>query len=938
MNHKFFLLLLYCVLIAFSPKIVAQDLNKLQEIGNDADRKNFKGLEYYMDRDYGRAAKMYEEVIALCEELKKMVGANPDFEKKMDNVIIDKLMASAECYQMLSNLEMARDHYIRAGTLAEKYGELTRKLKILCNLATMARESSDFKQFILYYSEVEKSLAQVREVDNLPAAELISWADVVNRYRLLSIERSSLLFEMGKVDEALKALDNKKLVESHKALCKIFTADTFGSLFESVKKSHPEEIEDILNIIYVNIKSQIYLTGYRGQYLRAKGDYNEALAQFDITEKYLKSLDLHKIDGNYIACISYLRDLAHGAEPSLRPVVDASITKLSKFKDEEIDLEYRAFMIENEIRRAQTYKAMGDYKKAIDIFRSVERELEKLDNYRKTKIPLIFSELGEIYFLKKDYARSLDCAGKAESSLALSPLDFSTPWKTYALYGKLHEQAGEKEKAYGAYRKAIDYIEKLHSLLYIGRRREEFFGERVEPYEGIIRVLVGMGKPAEAVLYVEKAKARSLSEHFGATILDSNMAPEDRKKMRTSFHELNRKLRESEESGSGDRALEQKRALDIEEKLQKMTGDLRTLSSYKGMLDDYANYVCAATISAEDAMKLNDGSSVILEFFYDTCLPEEMRHMYLFVITPDIIKAMTLSIPPAEAESRIRSLRRKISRNDAIWREEASILYQRLIEPAESLVAGRQRLIVVPHRVLHYLPFSALVGKEGKPLIEEHSVIYSPSLTALKFCRDKSTPAGNTIVSYCLGNLSVAGFTPLPGTLSEVHEIATLFKGGIEIKEKEFTRERVYRELAGRNYVHFATHGVVDADNPGNSGLITSDGILTVEDILDSKKFKLSSHIVTLSACNTGLGKLFPGDEQEGLTRAFMFAGTPSVLSTLWSIDDESTAKLMGYFYRNLLSTMDKDEALRQAEIRLMKEYPGPIHWAPFILTGYWKN
>jgi CHAT domain-containing protein len=935
---RLLILMSFLILFSVSSPIVGQDLNKLQEMGKEADIKSFKALEYYMERDYERAARTYEEVISICDELKKMAGNNQDFDSKMDSIIIDKLVDSAECYQMMSNLEKARENYIRAGTMAEKYSDKKRKLKILCDLAMMARESSDFKQFIVYCAEVEKSLENVRDIEKLPLTEMISWAEIENRYRLLSIERSSLLYDMGKIDEALSCLNDKRLKETHRVLSSLFTPDTFQKLFDSVKKANPELIQDILNIIFINIKSEIYLTSFRGHYLRAKGEYREALASFDDMERFLKSVDISKLDGNYDVCISYLRELAGGAEPYMRPIVDSTATKLIKFKDEEINLEYRTFMAENGIRRAQTYKAMGEYGKADALFEAVFKEIEKLGNFGKTKIPLVVLEMGELQYAEGNYQKSLDYARQAEKSLVMAPLDFTTPWKTYTLFGKLYERQGELQEAGAAYKRAIDYIERLHSLLYIGRRREEFFGERIEPYEGIIRILVSMDKPVDALRYVEKAKARSLSEHFGATFLDSNIPPEARKKMLVSFHQLYRKLQESEDAEHANKTVALNKAPEIEENLKKMTGDLATLSSYKGLLDDYANFVCAATISAEDAQKLNDGESVVLEFFYDTSSPEKLQRAYLFVITSDTTNAMALTISPSEMEKEIRILRNKISRRDGSWSDEASLLYQQLIEPAEKYWTGKKRLIIVPHKVLHYLPFAALTGKGGRPLMADRSIVYTPSMTALKFCRDKHTIKGNNIVYYCLGNISIDGLSPLPGTLLEGQLLEKVYHGSTGIREKEFTKERVYCELKGRNIVHFATHGIIDADHPGNSGLVTSDGRLTVEDILDSRKFTLSSHIVALSACNTGLGKLFPGDEQEGLTRAFMFAGTPSVLSTLWSVSDDSTAKLMGYFYANLQRNMEKDEALRQAEIMLMKDFPHPYYWAPFILTGYWKN
>ena len=119
------------------------------------------------------------------------------------------------------------------------------------------------------------------------------------------------------------------------------------------------------------------------------------------------------------------------------------------------------------------------------------------------------------------------------------------------------------------------------------------------------------------------------------------------------------------------------------------------------------------------------------------------------------------------------------------------------------------------------------------------------------------------------------------------------------------------------------------------SGVVTADGTLTIADVFN---LNLNANLVTLSACQTGLGKLLRGDEVIGLTRAFMYAGTPSVLSTLWSVADASTAHFMTLFYQALQKPgTDKGSAMQQAQLELMKAYPHPYYWAPFQLLGDWQ-
>ena len=188
--------------------------------------------------------------------------------------------------------------------------------------------------------------------------------------------------------------------------------------------------------------------------------------------------------------------------------------------------------------------------------------------------------------------------------------------------------------------------------------------------------------------------------------------------------------------------------------------------------------------------------------------------------------------------------------------------------------------------------------------------------------------------------------------------------------EKEATEEKSKTLSASHDILHFATHAKLNEDDPLSSAVLLAkedreDGRLEVREIFG---MDLKANLVVLSGCETGLGKLSTGDEIVGLTRAFIYAGTPSVVASLWSVDDSSTAHLMASFYRNL-KTMSKVEALRQAQLELIRgegrsdmlahrgvggigklgEAAGSAHpapsslsistshpyfWAPFILVG----
>jgi CHAT domain-containing protein len=156
--------------------------------------------------------------------------------------------------------------------------------------------------------------------------------------------------------------------------------------------------------------------------------------------------------------------------------------------------------------------------------------------------------------------------------------------------------------------------------------------------------------------------------------------------------------------------------------------------------------------------------------------------------------------------------------------------------------------------------------------------------------------------------------------------------------KEENVKNNEYLSTARR--IHFATHGIISEKQPQYSGLVltldddpTEDGLLQAYEIFN---LKLNADLVVLSACRTGLGKEVRGEGLIGLTRAFMYAGAPSVVVSLWEVADRSTAALMVKFYQQLDHAKDKAEALRQAKLALIQsgQFAHPYYWAPFILVG----
>ncbi len=249
-----------------------------------------------------------------------------------------------------------------------------------------------------------------------------------------------------------------------------------------------------------------------------------------------------------------------------------------------------------------------------------------------------------------------------------------------------------------------------------------------------------------------------------------------------------------------------------------------------------------------------------------------------------------------------------------------------------------ETLIIAPHRSLHNLPFPALILPDRKTyLIEQHAVLYVPSLQALQHLLQ--SPQRTTLsdpivmgVSHFGQRASSLSFVPL-----EVDRVREVFGGrGRYLREDEATRQRLLElngsgELARAEVVHMSTHAFLDRRSPHQSRVLLYDDELSALDILD---LSLQARLVTLSACQTALGERGQGDELLSIAHAFFYAGAQALLATLWLVEDRATVELVERFYRHWAQGENGACALQQAQIEMIHEGHPPYHWAPCILMG----
>ncbi|NER47258.1 MAG: CHAT domain-containing protein [Symploca sp. SIO1B1] len=354
------------------------------------------------------------------------------------------------------------------------------------------------------------------------------------------------------------------------------------------------------------------------------------------------------------------------------------------------------------------------------------------------------------------------------------------------------------------------------------------------------------------------------------------------------------------------------------------------LTQIKIQSPETAELISVDVASLAEIQSLLDTDTTLIEYF----VTEERT--FAFIITNNSFKTIPLNISRAKLIEELTLFRDFIGLDEP-YPQELQQLHEWLILPLQTHL-NTTKIAIVPHNVLHYLPFAALT--DGKRYFsKDHALFTLPSASILRYLPEKRKSAIGSLLA--LGDPEATGISPLNSARDEVRTIASLFNTQ-PLVGKAATESAIWSKASQSGTLHLAAHGKYNTLNPLFSSIELvgdnqHDGLLQAHEIYE---LDLSSktNLVVLSACQTNIGELSRGDEVVGMNRAFLYAGTPTVMSSLWNVDDAATGLLMKEFYSNLQGGMGKAEALQQAQkaVRQNQEqdYSHPYYWAAFSLTG----
>jgi len=648
-----------------------------------------------------------------------------------------------------------------------------------------------------------------------------------------------------------------------------------------------------------------------GQYVIALSFYQRSL------EFRRQSKDLRGI-GTALHNIGFTYDQMAQNKKALQFYQDALIARR-----EAGDIRGEALTLNN---LGLVYNDQKQYPKALEQLQSALKTFEALDARSNTGNTL--DSIATVYKSLKQYSTAQDYYQRAIAVLR-EVGDRNTLGISLTNLGDLYEQKGDKPKAIAAYQQAIDEsLETILADLKGDELQAAFSTKHADTYAHLISLLWDTGRFEDAFNYVERAKARAFLNQMAGEPVNLRAGVETtllkrEQTQRAELTDLNNQLKNFSNRvlGEEDKQVIAQLKANLDARQQSYAQFLEQLQRQN---PEAADLVSVNPAKLADIQQLLDQNTTLVEYFVTD------DRTFTFLITRNSFKAVPLHVGRSALTEAVRSL---YEYDFATLQNPhpASLkqLHQWLIQPLKSQISTR-KLKVVPHNILHYVPFAALTDGQ-KFLIDDYTLSTLPSASVMRFLAKKHKPDNGKLLVF--GNPTL----DLSYASQEANTVAEMYKTQAIIGAKA-TKDALQAQAKQDSILHLATHGEFNPINPLFSALYLApnkgkDDRLEVHEIYELDLTK-ATNLVVLSACQSQVGELSRGDELVGLSRAFLYAGTPNVIASLWNIDDQATGLLMQKFYGYLRQGNRKAEALQKAQREVRTEYAHPYYWAAFVLTG----
>lgn len=787
-------------------------------------------------------------------------------------------------YTFLSNYEKGIDSFQQALLIRKKLNDKEGESAILNNLGLLYYFISDFENALNYFQQaliIKSELGNLREqsyaLNNIGAIYI----------NLADYEQAITIFEKSM---KISRENNDQYNLAH-------SLNNLGLIYDELllyNKSYLYYFE-ALNIC------QEY--GYQAE---------EANLLFALGSFFIKQYKINKNQENFQKGLEYLQGAITVSHESGFQLVEAKVlsgfaSAYEAIKDYEQALIYEQSSLD-------LSKEIGDIKGASDSLNNMGVYYEELDDYENALISYNVS-----------LALSRQIGSPSNEALTLKNM------------GNLFEKKGDDPRALLYYIEAINIREKINSGMGVESLKSALASFNLEYYQFAIRLLSKLGRKEEAFNYSERNRARAFLDSMG------NNQPKIKNATDAELLKLENTL-EGEIT-----ALEA--SLQTEKTKQPNQQNIQIIESIKVQLTkkqkefedllmqielnnpELASFVSVPSTTVVEIQNLLDDQTTLVSYYLT------FENALAFILSQESFQMIELPASSDEIMQTVANFQSMGLANLANNHPRSlADLHAMLVAPIEPYLLT-SKVGIIPHQSLYYVPFAAL--SDGKQYFgEKYTLFYLPSASVLSYIQNKTgRRVANPLVmgnpqtdNADLSNLKYAG--------QEAQLVAELFNTHALMGAD--ASETILQTKAGRaGVLHLAAHGSYNSVAPLFSRLWLApggdqDGKLNVYEIynLDLEK----TDLVVLSACQSQLGELSLGDDIVGMNRAFLY-GAPTVMASLWSVDDKATSSLMKHFYTNILAGMGKASALKAAqnEVRTDPDNPNwahPFFWAAFVLNG----
>lgn len=902
---------------------------------------NTIGKVYQEQGRNDEALKYYEQALAIAREVEDRAGKG---------IIFNNIGA---VYWAQGHYDKALKQYEQALIIARETGSRTTEGAILYSIGLVHKAQGRYGEALAHY---DQALAIQREVGNR-SGEGTTLNIIGEVYR-----------EQGHYDEALKwygqALTIMQEVEDRDG--ESVTFNNIG-LVHGAQGRYEEALRQ-----YKQALSIVRKTGSRttegtllhniGLVYKAQGRYGEALTQYEQSLVIMREVGnrsgvgttlnaigmVYAAQGRYSKArtcfeqaLAIARGMGNRAEEGSALNNIGLVCEAQGHNREARTRFEQALAIARELGNRDeegsalnniglVYRTQEHYSRALEHYQqalAIAREIGNRIGEGST-----LNNIGLVYLAQERYSNALVYY---EQALAIAREIGNRADEGIALHniGAVYQEQKKYAEAQSYFEASATLLDSLRQEAGSSLARSGFTGKFAGVYRRLTLNTVRLGHFEEAFFTSERGRARTFLDEItsGAVTLSDNVAGDLLQQEQTLFA----RRRSIDDELARLQAQPEKKAeriADLKTQRVQIQQDYEvTLVRLRAVNEELAALASGEPLRVKEVQQLLPDESTLLAYFM---LDDET--IAVFLLTHEQFEVFELSVDVATLRKLIDSLY-LFANTDVAHPKSLVALHTYLLTPLLERITT-PHLIIVPHAILHYVPFAALT--DGKIYLVDHFVLTTlPSASTLPFVLEKRRDPATLPPPLVFGNPTTESLNPLRFAEREAKRIGKLY-GVSPWTSEQATKERLIEHAEGAGIVHLAAHGKFNTSEPLESFIALAsdsgkqqDGRLTVREIYNRLRLT-QADLVVLSACQTNVGDISNGDEVIGLTRAFIFAGTPSIISTLWSVDDRATGRLMERFYTHLRARISKAEALRKAQQEVRAEYPNPYYWGAFVLSG----